>query len=414
MASLWSFGKTTESSKDFFSATIFTSKPTPVIEEQDALKIPTVKAAIELIISSVSQLPIYLYVDDETEIKRITDDKRISILNHQANEYDTGLVLKKKIVQDYLLRGKAYLFKKNGKLYYLEAKNVLEENYTQDGITIAKRQFIYDGQVTVNLSEEQVLVIDSGTNGLLVDSGKLFNTALEQLNYQESLLQNGAVPVGILKATSRLTENAINRLRTSFENLYGGAKQSGKTIILEEGLDYSALSLRPDELGLHEGNKQTVSELARVFNIPESMLNSSANKYASLEQNNLQYLQNCVGPILTAIESAFDKDLLDSTEKQLGFYFRFDTAELLRTTEEQKIKTTAEAFKAGLLSFNQAVHRLDLPKVDRNYHLLSIGNVLKYEDGQLENLNLGPQLNQQEVKESNENGIPIDTNITEI
>jgi HK97 family phage portal protein len=200
-----------------------------------------------------------------------------------------------------------------------------------------------------------------------------------------------------------LTENAINRLRTSFENLYGGVKKAGRTVILEEGLEFSPLSLKPDELGLHESNKQIISEIARLFNIPESMINSSANKYNSLEQNSVTFLQATLTPIITSIESAFDKHLLDSIEKRNGFYFRFDTSEILRTTEETKMKTLSEAFNKGLLSFNQVATKLDLPKEEKDFRLLSIGNVVKYSDGQMVFLNLGPQENQKEVKASNEN-----------
>jgi HK97 family phage portal protein len=215
-------------------------------------------------------------------------------------------------------------------------------------------------------------------------------------------LQNSAVPVGLLKAGARLTEPVINRLRASFEILYGGPKKAGRTVILEEGLEYQTLSLKPDELQLTETNKQIVSEIAKLFNIPESMINAAANKYNSLEQNSVQFYRNTLYPIITSIESAFDTNLLDSVEKRIGYYFRFDTSEILRTTEEQKIKTTAEAFQKGLMSFNQVATKLDLPKQEKDFHLYTTGVVLKFEDGSYEYPNLGPQDNQPEVKVPNE------------
>lgn len=354
-----------------------------------------------MISSSISQLPIYLKVEKDEGISNI-EDSRVSVLNHEANSFDSAQVIKKKVVQDYLLRGKAYLYNKEDKLYHLPAKNVQEESYTEDNITIAQKKYIFEGLETVELEEHEVIEIDSGTNGLLHDAGKLFNTAYEQLNYQETLLQNGAIPTGLLKATSRLTETAISRLRSSFENLYQGTRNSGKTVILEEGLDYKQLSLKPDELGLHEGNKHTISEIARVFNIPESMINSSANKYDSLSQNSAQYLRATLTPIITSIEASFDKNLLSRVEKDLGFFFRFDTSELLRTTEEEKVKTVSEEFKSGLISFNEARYKLDLPKEEKDFRLLSIGNVVNYSDGQMVFLNLGPQENKAEVKVPNE------------
>ncbi|MCT4796150.1 phage portal protein [Exiguobacterium alkaliphilum] len=394
---------------DFFARTILSGTRPVKVREEDVLKIPTVYAAIELITSSIAQLPLYLYQEQtDRSIEQLRDD-RTNSLNHDANALETGQALKKKVVQDYLLRGKAYLFKKNGQLHYLAAKSMAEESYTDDNITVSAKKYLYSGlSRNVEIPSEQLIVIDSGTDGLLVNADKLFNTALSQLKYEENLLSNGALPTGVLKANTRLTEQAINRLKKGFDSLYSGTENTGKTLILEDGLDFSTIALSPDELSLHQSKSTVTSEIARVFNIPESMLNSSANKYASLEHNNLQFLQNCIGPIITAIESALDKSYLESGEKLLGFFFRFDTSELLRTTEAEKIKTISQALEKGLISFNEARHRLDLKGIEEDYFVLRLGQVLKkVSDDSMLVLNIGEHIETKEKHNGEHSGITI-------
>lgn len=408
MPNLFNWGRpnnNTDAEENSFSTALFVTPPLPIITEENALKIPSVKSAIELISNSISHLPIYLYVENEMNgsIKKVSDS-RIKNLNHEANKYDTAQVLKKKITIDYLFRGKAYLYRKNNKLYHLPFEDVQENNFTVDGFTISRRQFTYQGVKEVTLDESEVIIIDSGTNGLLVDSGQLLSTALAQLDYQQSLLASGALPTGILKVASRLTETAINRLRESWTSMYTGVKKTGKTVILEDGMEYQQLSIDPDKMQFIETNKQLVSEIARIFNIPESLINSQANKYNSLEANNIAYLQNCIGPILTSIESALDKNLLSDIEKESGYFFRFDTSELLRTTESEKISTVSAAFNNSLISFNEARAKLDMKPTEKDYYLLSLGKVLRSEDGELTVLNLGQELNKVEGNKSNENG----------
>mgnify|MGYP001106089708 CR=1 FL=1 len=408
----WSGSKVkTQSSDDYVgSATFFYSRPAAPVDENQALSIPAIKAAVELISNSISQLPIHLYVENEADqsVEKIKNDPRVSRLNSVANNYDVGQVIKKQIVQDYLLRGKAYVYKKeDGSLYTLPAKNVVEQGITKDYISFIKKSYQYNGLETLWLDDTEVFEINSGTNGLLYDNAQLIQIALKQLDYTNSLLGNSAIPTGILKATSRLTEKAINNLRTSWEKLYSGTENTGKTIILEEGMDYHPLSLSPDKLQMVESQKAIVSEVARIFSIPESMINSHANKYASLEQNNLTFLQSCIGPIIISIEGYLNKNLLTDTEKALGYHFRFKTEEILRTTEKEKIETILAAFKGGLLSINEARHKFHEPKVKDDYYSLSIGDVLKYESGDLVNLNLvGQQTNnnQKEDNSTNENG----------
>lgn len=393
-----------EYERSFNSATVYSSAPPESISEDEALKIPSVRASVELISDSISTLPIYLYQDaTNNDITKIEDDDRVNKLNHDANKFDTAQTIKKKVVKDYLLHGKAFIYKKEGALHYLEAKNMRQEEYTEDSIVPSRIEYEYIGlNESVIIDVENLIIIDSGSNGILSDGGTILQNARKQIEYSTSLLHNSAVPVGMVKAASRLTQNAIERLKSSFEKIYSGAKNAGRTLVLEEGLEYQSLSLKPDELQLTETNKQTISEVARLFNIPESLINSDANKYASLEQNTVQFLQNTLLPIITQIESSFDKYLLDDLEKQLGYYFRFDTSEIIRTTEKEKIETVSKGLSEGLFSFNEARTKLDLPKVDKDFRLLGIGKVVVYDDGQMVFLNLGQDsANQQEVEKSN-------------
>ncbi|WP_019157261.1 phage portal protein [Robertmurraya massiliosenegalensis] len=394
-----------EYEQTFNSATVYSSAPPELISEDEALKIPAVRASVELIADSISTLPIYLYQDaTNNDITKIEDDDRVNKLNHDANKFDTAQTIKKKVVKDYLLHGKAFIYKKEGALYYLESKNMRQEGFTEDNIVPSRIEYEYIGlNASVRIDVENLIIIDSGSNGILSDGGTILQNASKQIEYSTSLLHNSAVPVGMVKAASRLTQTAIDRLKASFEKIYSGTKNAGRTMILEEGMDYKPLSLKPDELQLTEASKQTISEVARLFNIPESLINSDANKYASLEQNTVQFLQNTLLPIITQIESSFDKYLLDDFEKQLGYYFRFDTSEIIRTTEKEKIETVTKGLKEGLFSFNEARTKLDLPKDDKDFRLLSIGSVMKYDDGQMVFLNLGQDSSEkQEVEESNE------------
>lgn len=397
--SIFRWGDSKEEKQDLYSETLFSLKNHARISEKQALKIPAVKAAIELISNSIATLPIYLYESEESHtLQKIVDDEREILLNINPNYFESAHSLKKKAVQDYLLFGKAYLLKRNGQLHYLEANHIKQEDYTEDGITISSRKFIYSGINEVEIFEEELLIIDSGTNGLLYDSADIFEIALSQQEVNSSILRTGALPSGILKANSRLTEKAIARLRESWQNLYSGPNRAGKTIILEEGLEYQKLQLSLDELQMTDSQKNTLSDIARVFNLPEAMINSSANKYDSLSQNNTQFLQHTLSPIITSFEASFNNSLLDEEEKYSGHKFKFDTSEILRLTEAEKIEVVSSAFKTGLYSYNQSMKKLDLPKVEKDFRSFSIGSVQVFDSGEMNYLNLGP------MGEKNEGG----------
>ena len=115
------------------------------------------------------------------------------------------------------------------------------------------------------------------------------------------------------------------------------------------------------------------------------MINSNANKYGSNEQNNLNFLQYCVSPIISAIEDAVNKMLLLESEKADGFEFKLDPSKLLQSTRKERAEAIGAEFDAGLISFWEARSELDRPKtVTDDYLKLSLGAVLyKYENDEM-------------------------------
>lgn len=385
---------------DFFSTSFVSSDRSYEVDEEQALQIPAFKTCLDLITNTISQLPINLFVESiDSNIQLLKDDSRSLLLNEKPNAFDTASKLKKDLVKDLLLYGRAYLYQKNEQEYFvLPSKNVTEEYYTNDGITVEEISYIYTNwKGTQQLTNDKVIRFDSGAKGVLHNGSEILSTAINELNYSKNILKNGALPVGILKAASRLTQKAIDNLRSSWESLYSGSTKAGKTIILEDGLSYENISYNPEQLQLNETSKRITAEIARLFNVPESLVNSSANKYNSLEQNNLQYLQYTIGPILKVIEETLDKHFLEEYELNSGYYFRFDTSEVLRTTEKEKVDTTLNLFNNGVLSFNEVRSRLDLSIIDstKDYYKLNLGTVIKYkETGDISIINTGQILHE--------------------
>lgn len=392
---------------DTYSDIIYGDNRSYTVTEEQAMQIPAVKSSVELIASTISSLPIYLYREMVNGDLEDISDKRVSLLNNRANKYDTASKVKKLLVKDLLLHGRAYLFREGDQLKHLPAKNMeARATTTEDGILFTSKRYVYNGLKTINLTEDQVIVFETGTEGVLVDGELILNQAINELEYSKNVLSNGALPVGVLQVASRLTETAINRLRGSFENLYSGAKKAGKTLILEEGMEYKPVSLNPNELQLNETSKHTLASIARLFNVPQALIDSNANKYASLEMQNMQFLQYSLNPLIDVMEKTLSLSLLQEYEQKDGLKFKFDTSEILRATEKELVETTINLLDKGVISMNEARARLHYKRVEKDYFKDSLGTVYKdAETGELTIPNMGIFNNQkQDGGATNENG----------
>ncbi|AJH65359.1 hypothetical protein bcere0016_12160 [Bacillus cereus 95/8201] len=370
------------------------------VNEKTVTQIPTAEACLDLIVKTVSGLPIKLHKENaDGSIEKIQNDYRVSLLNDENETY----MNMKGLVKDYLLHGQAFLYKRYDvttvlgepmkslkELNYLSAKNIQITKLYNDGIkhtdaeyqlTTFTGQYVGGNKHETFKANELLRVINNPLNdfegeGLLVRGDKLFKQALAEMEYTNGIYDRGALPLGILKTTARLSQTAVERLRDAWAKLYGGVRNSAKTVILEEGMDYKALSMNPNEIQMNETMNRTDSKICTLFGVPESLISTKANKYNSVEQNSLHFLKHTIAPILIDIEKVFNKELLTGKEKLQGYYFRFDTSELLRATEKERTESIALGLEKGLLTINEARAKLDLPKIDDDVFMWGLNHVL--------------------------------------
>ena len=361
----------------------------PVNEDTINL-IPVAVSCLELITSAVAQLPIRLYKRlDNGDIEEIKNDKRTYLLNVEPNEHLTGYNYKKQAVRDYLLYGGSFSYVERTKnevdgIYILPAKNTQrvkvfnkQKAYKSD----YEIKFTASSETGTHIYQPHELLIclrntfdGANTLGILEQGEVTFKLALAAMEYNVNVLNKGALPVGVLESQSRLTEPALKRLRKSWETLYSGVKNSGKTIILEEGLKYNPISLNPGELQLTESKKLAGEDIAKLFNVPYSMVSSDGNKYNSVEQNNLHFLEYTLNPILVNFESSLNKMLLLEVEKE-DHFFEFDTSEIMTMTQGDLISNLSNATKNGLYSLNDAREMLRMPKIEKEFLQFGLGSV---------------------------------------
>lgn len=374
------------------------------VNDEKIFQIPTVEACVNLISSSIAPIPVYLYKnDDKGNIERVPD-MRERLLNDENQFGMSGIDFKKMMIVDYLLQGQAQAFIRYdesnvlGETYFdlkelnhLPAKHIHTTPTDHDGIkyTDAEYRFTQLNAVSTNRKqrvfkpEELLLVLNTPLNpyegvGILKRGETTFAQALSEIEYTNGIYNKGTLPLGILKSTARLSQGAVDRLRESWANLYSGVKNSAKTVILEEGMSYLPLSLKPDELQMNETSKRTNSEICKLFGVPESMITTAANKYGSIEQNSLHFHKHTLAPIIASFESAFNRQLLTEEEKEQGYVFRFDATQLLRATQTELSNSLVTLSSGGIMTTNEARFRLDLPPVKDGDELKhSLGDVFQ-------------------------------------
>jgi HK97 family phage portal protein len=181
----------------------------------------------------------------------------------------------------------------------------------------------------------------------------------------KNFFENGANPSGILEHPAQLTDEAAERLRRQFKKKFSGSKNSGETLILEEGLKFSALSRNAEESQLLETRTFSVQDCARVWALPPHKLGDhSRSTFSNITEESASFVKNSIRPRCVRLEQSTNRQLLSDDERAAGYGLQFSLDSLLRGSTTERYKAHATGIGAGFITRNEARKWEDLQPLE--------------------------------------------------
>ena len=184
-----------------------------------------------------------------------------------------------------------------------------------------------------------------------------FGLALANQEYLSKFFSEGATLAGVLKHPGRLNGDAMARLRQSWEHSYSGSKNAAKVAILEEGMDYIAIGLSPQQAGAADTKKLTISDIARIFGVPQFMLEDlDRATFSNIEHLSLLFITHTVRPWCKRIENELNIKLFPADE-QITFQVEFDIDDIRMSDLDSRSKWVESMMKWGILNRDEVRER---------------------------------------------------------
>ena len=140
---------------------------------------------------------------------------------------------------------------------------------------------------------------DDGINGIspIDQCLKALNWSISLEEFGSTFFSNGAKPSSILQTDRALSDTALQRLKSSFNNNYGKLKNSNSTIVLEEGLTFKPISISPEQAQFLSSRQFSIEEVARIFNVPPHMLKDlSKSSFNNIEMQSQEFVTYTLMP----------------------------------------------------------------------------------------------------------------------
>lgn len=320
-------------------------------------------SAISLISDTISTLPVDAF-------KRVDGERRPyrpkPVWVDQPDVDTTRQAHYGSVVASLLVFGNSYtrVFRdKRGEVVNLVALDPTKMEVKRSGV--GRKIFIYADETKVLTSDDVIHLIDLATPGALCGLSRIdklkdalgLSTALQ--SYASRFFAQGATTQGIIEYPGELTPEEAKDLRDGFDSRHKGFRKAHKTGILSGGAKYVSTSVANDQAQFLDSRRFAVEETARMFNIPLHMLGiPDTASYASVEQNNLQFISHTLRPILEKIEWGYSKLLPD------GAFIKFNFSALLRGDLASRYQAYSTAIQAGFKSINDIKKLEDEASVD--------------------------------------------------
>lgn len=175
--------------------------------------------------------------------------------------------------------------------------------------------------------------------------------------YAARVFSQDATPRGVLKHPSRLSQEAIERLRTTWQQQHGGLGNVHKPAILEEGMDWMPISMTANDAQLIAGRQFQVVDIARWFGVPLHMVqetNRSTSWGAGIEQLSLAFVIYTLMTWLRRWEDTIRQQLIMNPRV---YFAEFNLDALLRGNTVDRYSAYAIGRNWGWLSPNDVRRR---------------------------------------------------------
>ena len=336
----------------------------PYVSAGNALRYTPVYRAVTLIANDIARI--------EMEVTASGADS----LLRSPSPYMSAFEMRRAMTMQVLLYGNAFAAINRTRGGELLELILLEPDSVSLDLTGPRP--IYRTRLYGDLAQEQIFHLRApNTTGLWGDSPiNLCRTSLQLMAAQEEMAlkaySNAGNPKIALVHPGPLSLEARQRITADYEAKHAGTQNTGKPLVLAEGMRVERISSTLDDAGLQAARQYSVGDVSRIYGVPSSYLSENVGpSYGTLEWLSRMYVDACLqqwmqvwkAEIITKLATPFDSVI-------------FDTDDIVRPGMAETMAALRTAVEAGFLTRNEAREELDLeplPGLDAPIVALNMG-----------------------------------------
>jgi len=334
------------------------------VSPESALRYTTVLICVRVLAESVASLPCLLYKKRADGGKdRATEHPLYKVLHDQANAWNTAFEYTEGTMVNLSTRGNGYSYVERNR----KGQTIGLVPLNPDGVTISqaidwspKYEVIMPDNVRAKLSTKDMHHIRGPLprgyigRSMISLAKEAIGLGMAAEAFGSNMYRNGVKPSGILKHPKVIGPSATENLRQQFSDRYAGLENSGKPLILEEGMDWVSMNIAPKDAEFIDSRKFQRSEIAGIFRVPAHLVNDLEKAtFSNIEFQTLDFIIHSLRPWLVRWEQAINRDLLTDQDRADGYFCEFLLDAMLRGDTKSRYESYSSAIQNKWMTANE-------------------------------------------------------------
>lgn len=167
--------------------------------------------------------------------------------------------------------------------------------------------------------------------------------------WSKALLDNAARPSGAIvyrgaDGQAAMSQDQYDRLLNEMETQHQGARNAGRPMLLEGGLDWKPMGFSPSDMEFQKTKEAAAREIAVAFGVPPMILGIPGDAtYANYQEANRAFYRLTVLPLATRVASSISNWLSDFSGEKLDLRPDQDQIAALATERDSQWRRVSEA-----------------------------------------------------------------------
>lgn len=292
------------------------------------------------------------------------------LLHNKPNIDSTSVSFIESLISQILLQGNGFVEVLRDNFNRIISMHLLDSNKIRvyrDTNNNKMFEYYDDGKIVILSSLQVMHIAGLGWNGVIGYSPislmrKQITTGLYQDNFALDFFSNGVKKVPILTHPTRLSKEAKENLKDSFNKAFNRG-----IVVLEEGLTVNPITMNLSDAQFLESRRFSVEEICRTFRVPPHLIGDlSRSTNNNIEHQSIEFVTHTIRPWCVRLERAFNTSLLNANERR-EYTIEFNLEGLLRGDTLTRQQANQIKLNNGVLTRNEWRRQDNLNEVEDEY-----------------------------------------------